>query len=226
MNKFLKLSKLLFLLPILLSSCFFPGARKRQQQEKTVKKAIEVMKDNRDLAAGLIDTAIAIYPEFASKDQVIVHDTVRIDSIVIKPVWRDRPVVDSTALQSLTEKMLDAYDSLKLVVSDRDTRNRILSRKVMSLAEDGLLTRDTLTYDSLGVTVKSWFYKGRLFSEVRKKEQKLVVPKTVNRTQINPIITSCREWIEYPLTWLCLVVITLLFFLLIKLAIHEKTNRV
>jgi hypothetical protein len=211
-----------FLLTLALLAGCISIPSKKKKEEKAKEKALDWIQQNRQQASMALEEAIKEFPELDSAITIVKHDTVVRDSIVIKKVYEKTPVLDTAGMVRFQEKLLNVYDSLNLLVADRDTRNKILNRKVMSLAvESGILNRDTMRIDtafqirqeeiafSIGVSLKTWIYKGRIYSELRQTESMILAVKS-QKHFIRPDCPPKPEFWEYWEAWLLAAVILLL----------------
>jgi hypothetical protein len=167
-------------------------------------RAIKLAKENKEAAVILLDTIPKIYPEFVTRNQVIKHDTIKVAKVEFKTVFKDRAIVDSVALKKMVAAQINALtamDSLKFLIADRDLANRILTRTAMNFINDrGLITKDTLVKDTLGIRMKVYVVKNTLIAELRQAEKKLAYEKTVNQTDVKPAYIE-RDWWSFWETW-------------------------
>lgn len=174
-------------------------------------KAIKLVKQEKKAAVSILDTTIKLYPEFAHRTETIKRDTIIIPQIEFKTVFKDKPVVDSIAIGKLVAQQLSALDSLKFLIADRDLANKILTRKAMEfLSEGGLVTKDTLVADTLGIRLKVFILKNNIIAEVRQSENRIPCPDAATTTtDIKPVFI--QDWWAYKQTWIACALIVIFF---------------
>jgi len=207
---------ILLLLIVSLAGCW-KGPKIFQIPVGTKKgRAIALVRDHKKEAVEILDTTLKLYPEFSTRTTVVKKDTFRISQVQTKTVFKDRPIVDTVAFKKFIAEQLDAMDSLKFLIADRDQAYQILTRKAMEFYENGLVTKDTLITDTLGVRLKVYIVKNTLIAEVRRAEQKYAYDKHINQTDIKPAFIY-RNWWRFYETWISLGFNLLLFLLLISI---------
>jgi hypothetical protein len=188
---------------LLLTGCWKSPSRFFQMSvNKRTNKAIGLVKEEKKAAVQLIDTTIKLYPEFAHRTETVKRDTIIVPKVEFQTVFKDHPVVDSVAISKLVARQLSDLDSLKFALADRDRLNRILTRQAMAfLNEDGLINKDTLVTDTLGIRLKVFIVKNNIIAEVRQSENRIPCPDAItSQTDIKP--AYIKDWWAFRETWI------------------------
>ncbi len=216
MNKYILL---IALLVVSLSGCWKAPKLFQLSTTNRTGKSISLVKENKNAAAKIMDTTLKLYPEFISNHDIFKPDTVMIPEIQVRTEYKDKPVTDTAMVRKLVASQLNALDSLKFIISDRDVTNRILQRKAMEFVESGgMVTKDTLRLDTLGLSVNSWFYKNKLYTEARVKERTIIETDKVTETTFQPVVV-CPDWWDYWQSKACMAIIILLVLAMILASI-------